>query len=104
MYAIIETGGKQYRVQKNDEIYVELIDQKEGSKIELNSVLLVSDKKTVCGNPFVKGASVVCKVLKHGKQKKVIVFKYKAKNNDAVKKGHRQPYTKLKIEQINFAQ
>ncbi len=103
MYAIIKTGGKQYKVKKNDELYIEKLEAKDGEKITFNEVLLVNNDKAIVGNPFVKGASVTAKVVKHGKQKKVIIFKYKDKNNDAVKKGHRQPYTKVKISDIVIA-
>lgn len=103
MYAIIKTGGKQYKVKKNDELYIEKLEAKDGEKITFNEVLLVNNDKAIVGNPFVKGASVIAKVVKHGKQKKVIIFKYKDKNNDAVKKGHRQPYTKVKISDIVIA-
>ncbi len=100
MYAIIKTGGKQYQVKKNDEIFVEKLEAKNGEKVVFNEVLLINDTKAIVGSPFVKGASVVGKVVKQGKQKKVIIFKYKDKNNDAKKKGHRQPYTKVKISEI----
>ncbi len=103
MYAIIETGGKQYKVSKNDEIYIELLpENKKGDKVEFKNVLLVSGDKPKLGAPYLKGVSVSAKVLKNGKQKKVIIFKYKDKNNDARKQGHRQPYTLVKIESINL--
>lgn len=102
MYAIIETGGKQIRVEKGQEIYVEKLEVEENSTYTFDKVLLVSDQKTIIGNPYVK-ATVTAKVVKHGKGKKLIIFKYKDKNNDKVKKGHRQPYTKLVIEQITLA-
>lgn len=101
MYAIIETGGKQIKVVEGQEIYVEKLNAKVDSEVIFNRVLLVgSEDKVEIGSPFVK-ASVTAKVVKHGRGPKLIIFKYKAKNNDAVKKGHRQPYTKLVIEKIN---
>lgn len=102
MYAILETGGKQYEVKKNSEIYIELLpDQKAGDQVVFDKVLLVNDdNKTTVGKPYIKGAKVTGKLVKNGKQKKVIIFKYKKRNNDAVKKGHRQPYSLVKITDI----
>lgn len=101
MYAVIETGGKQYRVSAGDTIFVEKLNVNEGDEVILDRVLLVSqDGKTQVGKPYVEGAKVVAKVAKQGKQKKIIVFKYKAKKNYKKKQGHRQPYTKLVIESI----
>lgn len=101
MYAVIETGGKQYRVSTGDTIYVEKLDVNEGDEIVLDRVLLVNqDGKTQVGKPYVEGAQVVAKAAKQGKQKKITVFKYKAKKNYKKKQGHRQPYTKLVIESI----
>jgi len=101
MYAIIETGGKQYRVQEGDVIFVEKIDAEEGGIVDLSKVLLVSkDGETKIGKPYVDGAKVEAKVLAHGKARKVVVFKYKPKKNYRKKQGHRQPYTKLQIEKI----
>ncbi len=101
MHAIIETGGKQYRVAEGDTIYVEKLDVTEGDQITLEKVLLVSNEGTVkVGTPIVDGAKVTAKVDKHGKGKKIIVFKYKAKKNYRKKNGHRQPYTKLVIDKI----
>ena len=101
LYAVIETGGKQYRVSTGDAIYVEKLNVNEGDEIVFDRILLVSqDGKTQVGTPYVDGAKVVAKVAKHGKQKKIIVFKYKAKKNYRRKRGHRQPYTKLVIESI----
>jgi large subunit ribosomal protein L21 len=99
MYAIIETGGKQYQVSKGDIIRVELLDAEVDSTIEIDKVLAYHDgKKLHIGMPFVEGKKISCKVLEHGKGKKIVVFRYKAKKNVRVKKGHRQPYTKLQIE------
>lgn len=101
MYAIIETGGKQYRVQEGDVITVEKLVATEGQKLDINNVLLVEKNGTVTvGTPVVEGASVVVKVVEHGKADKVLAFRYKAKKNVRVKKGHRQPFTKLSIETI----
>ena len=97
MYAIFETGGKQYRVSENDVLYVEKLDVAEGDEVVFEDVLLVGDK---IGTPFVRGAKVVATVEKHGKNKKIIIFKYKSKKNYRKKQGHRQPYTKLKITKI----
>jgi large subunit ribosomal protein L21 len=101
MYAIVETGGKQFKVSQGDTIYVEKLDAEVGSSITLDKVFLVStDKGVSVGTPTVDGAKVVAKVEEHGKGKKIVVFKYKAKKNYHKKQGHRQPYTKLKIEAI----
>lgn len=101
MYAIIETGGKQYRVQEGDVINVEKLNVTEGQTVSIDKVLLVEKDGTVTvGAPVVEGAAVVVKVVEHGKGDKVIAFRYKAKKNVRVKKGHRQPYTKLAVETI----
>lgn len=101
MYAVIETGGKQYRVSTGDSIYVEKLDAEQDTEVVLDKILLVSkDGEIQVGKPYVEGAKVVAKVAKQGKQKKLIVFKYKAKKNYRRKQGHRQPYTKLVIESI----
>lgn len=101
MQAVIETGGKQYRVSAGDTIFVEKLDAAEGDKITLDRVLLISDDNgTQVGSPVVDGAKVVAKVAKQGKGKKIVVFKFKAKKNYRRKIGHRQPYTKLTIETI----
>jgi len=101
MYAIIETGGKQVRVEVGSKIYVEKLDAEVGSTITLDKVLLIGDKAVKVGNPYIKGASVNAKVEKQGKGKKIRVFKYKAKANEHKTIGHRQPYTCLVIEAIN---
>lgn len=101
MYAVIETGGKQYRVQKGDSLFVEKLDAEAGDKIELDKVLLVSKEgELLTGKPYVDGAKVVANVVEQGKAKKVVVFKYKAKKNYRKRQGHRQPYTKIEIEEI----
>lgn len=102
MYAVIETGGKQYRVQEGDTLFVEKINGNEGEEISFDKVLLVSNDGDVkIGKPYVEGATVGAKILEHGKAKKIIVFKYKAKKDYRRKQGHRQPYTKVQIEKIN---
>lgn len=102
MYAIIETGGKQVKVQENDVIYVEKIEANDGDKVTFNRVLMVSGDKMNVGKPFIKGASVTGTVDKQGKGKKIIVFKYRPKKSSKTKQGHRQPYTKIKIDKINL--
>lgn len=97
MKAVFITGGKQYYVAEGDEIYVELLDAKEGSIIDFTEVLFVGDK---IGLPYVENAKVSCEVAKHGRQKKIKVFKYNAKKKYRLKKGHRQPYTKLIVKKI----
>jgi len=101
MYAIIETGGKQYKVQEGDVIYVEKLDASEGEQVKFDQVLAVSKGEgLVAGAPLVAGAVVSGKVEKQGKGKKIIVYKYKAKKNYRRKQGHRQPFTKVVIEKI----
>ncbi|EDS77761.1 50S ribosomal protein L21 [Clostridium novyi A str. 4552] len=101
MYAVVQTGGKQYRVQEGDVLFVEKLNAEIDSNVELTEVLAVNkDGKLVVGAPVVEGAKVVAKVLKQGKAKKVVVFKYKPKKDSRKKNGHRQPYTKLQIERI----
>ncbi len=97
MFAIIETGGKQYRVQENDVLFVEKLEALEGDTVEFDKVLMVNDK---IGAPYVEGAKVTANVVKQGKAKKVIVFKYKSKKNYHKKQGHRQPFTKIQITAI----
>ena len=102
MYAIIETGGKQYRVQEGDILFVEKLEANQGDVVTIDSVLAVSkDGKLTVGSPVVNGAKVEAKVVEQGKGKKIIVFKYKPKKDYRRKQGHRQPYTKLVIEKIN---
>jgi len=101
MYAVLATGGKQYRVQEGDVIYVEKLNADVDSTVELNEVLAVGTEEGIkVGTPVVEGAKVVAKVAAQGKAKKVIVFKYKSKKDYRRKNGHRQPYTKLVIEKI----
>ena len=101
MYAIIETGGKQYIVEAGDKIKVEKLDVKEGDKVTFDKVLFVSGDDAKVGAPFVDGAKVEAKVLAQGKAKKVVVYKYKSKKNERKKNGHRQPYTLVEITGIN---
>lgn len=101
MYAVVKTGGKQFRVQEGDVIYVEKLEAEVDSTVELTEVLAVAkDGGITVGSPVVEGAKVIAKVVAQGKAKKVIVFKYKAKKDYRRKAGHRQPYTKLTIEKI----
>ena len=101
MYAIIETGGKQYRVQEGDVIRVEKLEKAEGESVKFEKVLLVSNEGEInVGKPYIEGASVDAVVDSHGKAKKIIVFKFKRKIDYRKKQGHRQPYTQIKIEKI----
>ncbi|MGG5462771.1 50S ribosomal protein L21 [Clostridium sp. B9] len=101
MYAVLTTGGKQYRVQEGDVLFVEKLNAEVDSTVELTEVLAVAkDGEIKVGAPVVEGAKVVAKVLAQGKAKKVIVFKYKRKKDYRRKNGHRQPYTKIVIEKI----
>ena len=101
MYAVLVTGGKQFRVQEGDVIFVEKLNAEVDSTVELTEVLAVSNGETLkVGTPVVEGAKVVAKVAAQGKAKKVIVFKYKRKKDYRRKNGHRQPYTKIQIEKI----
>ena len=101
MYAVIETGGKQYKVQEGDTIFVEKIKAEEGDKIDFSKVLVVAnDDNLTVGKPYVEGVKVEGTVLEQGKARKVVVFKYKPKKNYKRKQGHRQPYTKVKVDKI----
>ena len=101
MYAIIETGGKQLRVEVGQTIFVEKLDAVEGEEVVFKTVVAVKNRTLRVGEPFVKGASVKATVEKQGKAKKIIVFKYKAKKGSTRRKqGHRQPYTKLTVTEI----
>lgn len=102
MYAIVETGGKQYKVSEGDVLFVEKLDAQDGDTVTFDKVLACGgDDEFKIGTPVVDGASVEAKVLEQGKAKKVIVFKYKSKKDYRKKQGHRQPYTKVVIEKIN---
>lgn len=102
MYAVIETGGKQYQVKAGDEVFIEKLDAQADEKVTFDKVMMVGDEdKTTVGAPYVEGATVSAKVLKNGKSKKITVFTYKPKKGEKTKIGHRQPYTKVQIEAIN---
>jgi len=102
MYAVVETGGKQYRVQEGDTLFVEKVAGNEGDSIKFDKVLFVSNDGDVkVGKPFVENKNVDASIVGHGKGKKIIVYKFKAKKDYRKKQGHRQPYTKIQIEKIN---
>ncbi len=101
MYAIIATGGKQYKVEEGDIIRVEKLGVEPGETVTFDQVLVIRDADTKVGNPSIDGASVTATVLDEGKSKKVIVYRYKPKTGYHKKNGHRQPYTQVKIEKIN---
>jgi len=101
MLAVIKTGGKQYLVAPGQKIKIEKVDKKEGTEITFNEVLLLEKKGGIeIGTPLIKGAKVIGKIVSQGKDKKLIVFKYKAKTRYKVKKGHRQPFTEVEITKI----
>ena len=101
MYAIIQTGGKQYKVSEGDVVYIEKLEAEEGASVKFEEVLAVGGGADLkYGAPFVAGAAVTAKVLKNGKAKKVLIFKYKPKKNIRKKRGHRQPFTKVEITAI----
>ena len=103
MYAVIETGGKQYRVQEGDVLFIEKLEVEAGEKIDFSEVLLASkDGELKIGKPYVDATTVNATVVENGKGPKVIVYKYKSKEGYRRKQGHRQPYTKIKVEAINF--
>ncbi len=102
MYAIIETGGKQYKVEAGDVVYIEKLDVEADSEVTFDKVIAVgADDGIKVGAPYVDGATVTAKAIKNGKGKKVVVFTYKPKKNAKRKMGHRQPYTKVEIAAIN---
>ena len=101
MYAIIVTGGKQYKVTEGDIVFIEKLDVAEGETVTFDQVLAVSkDDQLTVGAPYVEGATVVANVVKNGKSKKIDVIKYKSKKNEKKKIGHRQDYSKIQIEKI----
>lgn len=101
MYAIIETGGKQYRVSEGDVITIEKLEANEGETVQFDRVLtVVKDGSVTLGKPVIAGATVTGQVMAQGKGKKILVFKYKAKSNYRRRQGHRQPFTKVVIEKI----
>ena len=102
MYAIIETGGKQYRVQEGDILFIEKLDVEANADVNFDKVIAVGkDDGLTVGAPYVDGATVAAKVMKNGKGKKITVFTYRSKKNSKRKMGHRQPYTKVQIQTIN---
>ena len=101
MYAIVETGGKQVKVEVGEAVFVEKLEVAEGETYTFDKVVLVSGDETKVGAPYVKGATVTAKVEKHGRGEKIVIFKYRPKKHSASKKGHRQSYTKLVVEAIN---
>lgn len=105
MYAIIESCGRQYKVTEGDVVFFEKLEVEEGKKVTFDKVILVSnDKKVEVGAPYVKGVKVEGKIVSHGKGKKILVYKYKAKKNYRRTQGHRQPYTKVEITKIKTAE
>ena len=101
MFAIVQIGGKQYKVQEGDIIFVEKLSSEMGETVTFDDVLAVSKSDGfVAGNPTVSGASVSASIVKHGKEKKIYVMTYKSKKNEKRKMGHRQPYTKIQIQTI----
>lgn len=102
MYAIIETGGKQYKVSEGDVIFIEKLEVNEGDVITLDKVVAIGDEAGIKVADEVSAANVSAKVLKNGKEKKVIVYKMKPKKGYRRKQGHRQPYTKIQIEKISM--
>jgi large subunit ribosomal protein L21 len=103
MYAVIETGGKQYSVQKGNVLYVEKLDVEPGDTIAFDKVLAFVTDEARFGTPYLDDVRVTGKVVKNGKAKKIMVFKYKAKKNCRRRQGHRQPYTKIEITDIGVA-
>ena len=100
MYAIVETGGKQYRVSQGDVFHVEKLPFDRGTTVALDRVLMIGGEEVQIGTPVVDGAKVVCTVLEQGREKKVFAFRYKAKKNVRVKRGHRQYFTCLRVDSI----
>lgn len=102
MYAIIETGGKQYKVQQGDTLFIEKLDVQAGDAVTFDKVMAIgSEDGLKVGAPYVEGATVNATVVKNGKGEKIVVFKFKAKKNYRKRQGHRQPYTKVEIGAIN---
>ncbi|WP_018921607.1 50S ribosomal protein L21 [Salsuginibacillus kocurii] len=101
MYAIIETGGKQLKVEEGQEIFVEKLDAEADDQVTFDNVVFVGGDDVKVGSPYVEGATVTGKVAKNGKNKKIIVYKFKRRKGYRKKMGHRQPYTKVVVENIN---
>lgn len=100
MFAIIETGGKQFRVEEGNEILVERLKAEAGSELDIDKVLLLGGEETIVGEPYVESAKVTCEVLEHGRGKKIVVFHKWRRNDSHKKQGHRQDFTRLKIKAI----
>jgi large subunit ribosomal protein L21 len=101
MYVIVQTGGKQFRAEKDETLIVEKLEGEPGTKIELEEVLMVCDgDKVKVGSPFVKGAKVRAEIVRQGKAKKIVGFNYKPKKNERKRWGHRQPQTHLKVTEV----
>ena len=101
MFAVIETGGKQYKFEQNDVIYIEKLNAEDGATVEFDVVAVSTDDGIKAGTPYVKGAKVTAEVIKTGKTKKIYVDTYKPKKGEKRRIGHRQPYTKVEIKAIN---
>lgn len=105
MYAIISTGGKQYRASPGDMLKIEKIEAEKGNEVIFDRVLLATDGREIhIGRPYLENVKVIGRILRHGKGKKMVVFKYKRRKNYKRKKGHRQLFTEVKIEKIDFGQ
>jgi len=102
VFAVIETGGKQYKVNEGDVIFVEKLEVEANEKVTFKVLALANDNGFTVGTPYVEGASVEANVVKNGKGKKLYILKYKSKKNEKSKIGHRQPYTKVQIDKIVF--
>ena len=102
MFAVVQTGGKQYNVTENDMLKVEKLNGNVGDKINLDVLFVSNGDKVVAGTPTVEGAEVVAEIVAHGKGDKIVVFKYKPKKNERKKQGHRQPWTEIKIVSIKM--
>ncbi|MBP3620014.1 MAG: 50S ribosomal protein L21 [Clostridia bacterium] len=102
MFAVVQTGGKQYNVTENDVLKVEKLEAQVGDKVKLEVLLVNDGTKTVAGTPTVESAEVVAEVVAHGKGDKIVVYKYKPKKNERKKQGHRQPWTEIKIVSIKM--
>jgi large subunit ribosomal protein L21 len=100
VYAIFETGGKQYKASKGDIVYVEKLDAEPGKLVSFDALVVADGDDIKIGTPIVEGAKVRAKIVEHGKENKVVIFKYKAKRNYRKKQGHRQPFTKIRITSI----
>ncbi|MGV3487894.1 MAG: 50S ribosomal protein L21 [Tuberibacillus sp.] len=101
MYAIIETGGKQLKVEEGQTLYIEKLDAEAGETVTFDKVLFIGGDEVKIGEPLVEGASVTAKVVEQGRGKKIVVYKFKKRKNYRRKQGHRQPFTKVTVEKIN---